>query len=455
MSPFVTMLVAKCSFGFFASERYQRYGFGSGDSDRGLHATSPRERSPTALENSQNLDESMHKNSLSLIAMAFATTLNHASPAQTLQSQEEGVSTPQLATDLNEAIAKIPVTVQPLFGDSRSGEMIVTHFKPPGDGPFPVVIMHHGRAQDNERANPGRWRYTDIVRYWTRRGFAVFVPTRLGYGDMGLEPDPEFTGPCNQKRYDVAAKAASIQSIAAIDFAIKQPWADKNKVIVMGQSMGGFTTVATMERKHPSVIAGINFAGGGGGDPKNRSRDPCSYAQLGSVFASAGKANAGATPMLWLYAENDNYWGASIPRKWHDAYVSAGGKAEFVMFPPIGSEGHSMIGTGRNLWRPVVDKFIAQFGIKAPKSVNAPAASNYAALDDASKLPNVKQDVKDNGYKRFLNTDVPRAFAIGPKGEWNFQSGDDAIKRTLERCAQTAKTECKLYAVDDAVVWVE
>jgi dienelactone hydrolase len=377
----------------------------------------------------------------------------HIADAQTLQSQEEGTQAPQLAVDLFEAVAKVPVTVQPMFGDPRSGEMIVTHFKPPGDGPFPAVIMHHGRAQDNERANPGRWRYIDIARYWTRRGVAVFVPTRLGYGDTGLEPDPEYTGECNRKRYDIAAKVTATQSLAAIEFAIKQPWVDRRKVIVMGQSMGGFTTIATMEAKHPSVIAAINFAGGGGGDPKNRPRDPCGYTQMASAFATAGKANAGATPMLWLYSENDNYWGASIPRKWHEAYTSAGGKAEFVMFPPIGSEGHAMIAAGRYLWRPVVDKFIAKFGIVAPTSVNAPAPSGFAAIDEAEKLPLVRPDVKTEGYRRFLNADVPRAFAIGPKGEWSFQSGDDAIKRTLVRCAEFAKTDCKLYAIDDAVVW--
>jgi hypothetical protein len=108
-----------------------------------------------------------------------------------------------------------------------------------------------------------------------------------------------------------------------------------------------------------------------------------------------------------------------------------------------------------NSWRPVLDKFIARFGIKAPTVEGAPVATTFASLVDSSKLPLVKPDVKENGYRRFLNSDVPRAFAIGPKGEWSFQTGNDAIKRTLDRCAQIAKTACKLYAVDDAVVWVE
>jgi dienelactone hydrolase len=389
-----------------------------------------------------------------IAALAFALVLTSSAHAQ-LAAQEEGGAAPaQLAAELNEAIAKVKVTVQPIFGDPRTGEMIVTHFKPQGAGPFPAVIMQHGRS-GTDRATPGRWRYLNIARYWTRRGFAVFVPTRLGYGDTGLEPDPEETGPCNAKRYEVAAASTSVQARAAVEFAAAQSWVDKSKVILMGQSMGGFATIAAMEQKIPGVIAGINFAGGGGGDPVARRENPCGAFQLGSVFGSAGKANAGTTPMLWLYAENDLYWGASLPKKWHEAYVSAGGKAQIQQFPPIGADGHSMIGTGFALWRPVVDQFIATLGFAAPKTPNAPAATDFAPLTDSGKLPLVKQETKDTGYRRFLNTDLPRAFAIGPKGEWNFQSGEGAMTRALERCAATAKADCKLYAVDDAVVWKE
>jgi dienelactone hydrolase len=366
-------------------------------------------------------------------------------------AQEEAAAPPQLAADLFETVAYVPVAVQVPAGGVRSGEMILTHYKPPGDGPFPVLVALHGRGSD--RAKPGRWRYLDIARHWTRRGFAVFVPTRLGYGDTGLHPDPESTGPCNHKRFEIAAEAAASQALAAIEFAIRQPWVERNRVIVMGQSVGGFATIATLGKNHPSVIAGINFAGGAGGDPKERPGNPCQGDRLGAVYAGAGRANAGATPSLWLYAENDNYWGLSLPRLWHAAYTGAGGKAKFVMFPPLGNEGHALLRNGRQLWRPVVDAFLAQLGIALPSSANAPPATRFAALDDASKLPLVTAEVKENGYRRFLATDLPRAFAIGPSGEWSYVSGANAIKRALERCAGYAKLECKLYAVDDAVVW--
>jgi dienelactone hydrolase len=385
-----------------------------------------------------------------LIAI-LAFGLNSVAIAQSRPAEPSGAAPAQLATEINETIVKVPVTVEPLFGGARTGEMLITHFKPPGNGPFPAVLMHHGRGVD--RANPGRWRYINVAQYWTRRGFAVFIPTRLGYGDTGLEPDPEFTGPCNSKRYDVAAAAVVVQSKAGLDYASQQPWVDKNKMIVMGQSMGGFTTILTMGQKYPGVIAGINFAGGAGGDPILLRGNPCSPFMLGSLFGSAGKFNQGSTPMLWIYSENDLYWGPSLPKKWFDAYTEAGGKAQFTQFPPIGADGHSLINTGFGLWRPIVDQFISSLGFATPKNANAPETSNFADLADTSKVPLVNQETKDVGYKRFLNTDVPRAFAIGPKGEWSFQSGERSIERALERCAGSAKTDCKLYAVDDAVVW--
>jgi dienelactone hydrolase len=380
----------------------------------------------------------------------FAIGISSAALAQPRPSDQSSAPI-QWAVDINETVAKVAVTVPAMFGGPRSGEMLMTYFKPPGDGPFPAVLMHHGRGTD--RANPARWRYLNIAQYWTRRGFAVFVPTRLGYGDTGLEPDPEFTGPCNAKRFDVAAAAVDVQSKAGLEFATQQTWVDKSKIIVMGQSMGGFTTILTMAQKYPGVIAGINFAGGAGGDPILLPANPCSPFVLGSLFASAGKANQGLTPTLWIYAENDLYWGSSLPKKWFDAYLGAGGKAKLIQFPPIGADGHSLINTSFGLWRPVVDSFIAGLGFTAPKNANVPETSNFAELYDASKLPLVNQETKEVSYKRFLNTDLPRAFAIGPKGEWSFQSGDRSIQRALERCAGSAKTDCKLYAVDDTVVW--
>jgi hypothetical protein len=62
------------------------------------------------------------------VGVAYAQT--HAT--QDHPAQEDSASAPGLAAELFETIAKVPVKVQPQFGDPRSGDMIITHFKPPG-----------------------------------------------------------------------------------------------------------------------------------------------------------------------------------------------------------------------------------------------------------------------------------------------------------------------------------
>jgi len=70
------------------------------------------------------------------------------------------------------------------------------------------------------------------------------------------------------------------------------------------------------------------------------------------------------------------------------------------------------------------------------------------------KLPFVK-DSGRKGYETFLSKDQPRAFAIAPTGSWAWaDGGTDPAKRALDTCNRNAKGTCRLYAVDDNVVWI-
>jgi dienelactone hydrolase len=357
---------------------------------------------------------------------------------------------PQLAADLNETVVRWPVTVRLPRGGSRSGDMVISHFRPPGPGPFPIIIMNHGRNGEN-RATPPRLRFLRIARFWVRRGFAVMVPTRLGYGETGIDPDPEASGPCAAKNFQPMLDAGIVQVEGVIAFARTQPWADLGRIVLAGQSVGGFITVAAAGRRLPGVIAAINFAGGAGGNPKERPGQPCGADRIEAAFAAAGRT--AQVPALFFYAENDRFWGASWPKAWHAAFVAAGGRARLVAAPPSGEDGHHFINTGFRLWRREVDRLLGELGFAAPRSADAPAASGFAAIEDAQAVPFVKPEVKDKGYQGFLNADVPRAFAISGNGAWAFASGEEAMARALGRCREFARRECRLYAVDDAVVW--
>ena len=45
------------------------------------------------------------------------------------------------------------------------------------------------------------------------------------------------------------------------------------------------------------------------------------------LAATLGSAHV---PMPWVYTENDQYWGATRPREWVEAFQATGGRAEFL-----------------------------------------------------------------------------------------------------------------------------
>jgi hypothetical protein len=85
-----------------------------------------------------------------------------------------------------------------------------------------------------------------------------------------------------------------------------------------------------------------------------------------------------------------------------------------------------------------------------------PPPSGYAAITDETKLPGIGEAGRAQ-YRRFLAAPSPRAFAIAPFGgawAWNSRPVPDAASRALTQCAERARQQCRLYAVDDIVVWI-
>ena len=89
-----------------------------------------------------------------------------------------------------------------------------------------------------------------------------------------------------------------------------------------------------------------------------------------------------------------------------------------------------------------------------PVDLPAPPASDFAALDAIDKLPLAGEAVR-NAYSAWLAAEAPKAFAIfpGKRGWGSAWGGDRPIARALANCERRVKEPCKLYAVDDKVVW--
>lgn len=364
-----------------------------------------------------------------------------------------GLNDPSPDPQLNEQVVKAPLTFRMPGGAMFSGQFVLTTFRPNGIGPFPAVIVNHGRDIPQRRALQGRNRM--LAHFWLRRGFAVLAPTRIGYGVSGTAPDLEAAnGPCDAKNYAGMAAAITAHIKASIDYAATLPWIDTENLVLVGASVGGFGVIAAAGRRLPGVKAVVNFAGGTGGWVERRPQQPCSPKSVELQIVAAAKQ--GAVPSLWLYSENDRYWGPRVPRDWHAAYIKAGGIAEFHMLPPLGDDGHNILNLGFERWRPLVDRFLVAAGY-APRKLppDAPAPTGFAALEDTPAVSRISQRCREL-YADFLKKDVSRAFAIGANGGCAYYAGQlDAMAKSLARCREVTKNECNLYAVNDAVVWSE
>ena len=351
--------------------------------------------------------------------------------------------------DLREETRPISVTVKDLYSRQETREIPVTIFRPKGDGPFPLVIMNHGRAVTDKRALQGVQRFEHLSRYLVGKGFAVMLPTRVGYAQTYGDFDPEASGECRSLRVEPMAIAASDQVLATLEVAKTLPFIDTKRWLVMGQSVGGLAAVATVGRQPAGLLGPVNFSGGVGGDPERSPGNPCSPQQVASVFGTFAKG--AKVSMLWLYWQNDLYWGAGTPRRWHEAWAGGGGLAEFQSLALVGQDGHSGVSADMDHWVPLVDDYLARLGFSKPGSIARPAPSGFAKVDEVDKLP-ANQSTKDGVYRKFMESKTPRAFAIGPNSAIGWATGDWALGRALGFCARRGEP-CKLYAVDEDVVW--
>ena len=162
-----------------------------------------------------------------------------AAPAFALQ--------PPLNQALNEEIATIPY--------EGAVTLETTIFKPDGPGPFPLVVINHGKDPGNP-ALQARARHFAASREFVRRGYAVVLPMRAGFSKSG--------GSFVDTGCDIAENGR-IQAgyvRAAIDHMKSRPYVDARRIVVVGQSHGGLTTMALGTVPVAGVLGLVNFAGG-------------------------------------------------------------------------------------------------------------------------------------------------------------------------------------------------
>jgi dienelactone hydrolase len=335
-------------------------------------------------------------------------------------------------------------------GGFTEPELELTIFRPPGDGPFPVVVINHGRDSGNAKFQQ-RYRPLLAAREFVRRGYVVAVPMRQGFSKSG---GYEISGGCNVGSNGLE-QARSVRR--ALAWLGQQPWADVSRNVVMGQSHGGFTTLAYGTGPHAGTRLLVNFARG-------LRQEGCTAWQQNLIRAIGGYGETSRLPSLWFYGDNDSYFQPFIWREAHERFVQAGGRAELVAFGTFSGDSHAMFGSvaGLPIWLPRVTAAMDQVGLPTTvlhlltpaKDITPPPPSNFAKVEEIDKVP-LRSERAREGYQAWLRADGPKAFAVHPvKGNWaSAWSGERPYGRALANCERLAQEPCKLYAVDDAIVW--
>ena len=281
---------------------------------------------------------------------------------------------PAATAGIVQEVVEIPVEVKDIRGRNARQSIKVTVVRDDARAQSGFLILNHGRSSDAaKRAGVSAAAFAANARYFVAQGYAVFIPIRVGYGSSG-GPNVENSGPCETKNYVPVYEAGAVQTIKVIEFAKSLPYIDAANGLVAGQSFGGTTAIAIAARNIAGVKGAVNFAGGGGGRPDTHPGQPCSQSRMTELFASFGAASR--TPTVWLYSENDQYWGKDIPREWHKAFTGRGGSGPFVPLPPYKADGHPIFTGNPAAWKPAFEDFLRSCCQAAGASATAaPAAT--------------------------------------------------------------------------------
>ena len=239
--------------------------------------------------------------------------------------------------------------------------------RPVGKGPFPLVVMNHGVSlNQRERGYFPLVEFRDAAMWFAKRGYMVVAPTGSGYGAAALD-DPErglyplfFSkiGTCDNPNFRDAGRAVALIDKWIIEYMNDQKLIVPDNVVVVGQSAGGWAAIALSSENLPGVRAIVAFAAGRGGRVGGKSNNNCAPDKL--VAATGEFGRTARTPMLWIYIENDTFFGPALSRRMHEAYTGAGGNAEYHLLPAFGSDGHFLVSSPDSLplWTPLVGAFL-------------------------------------------------------------------------------------------------
>jgi dienelactone hydrolase len=262
---------------------------------------------------------------------------------------------------VSQAAAQLTAREEIVRIPTSGATIVATVMRPPGEDKRPLAIINHGSPADSaQRPNMDRPRYPSLSSWFVSRGYVVVLPMRRGYGESGGTWAENY-GSCQAPDYFSAGLQGAADIKAAMDYMRSQPYVAADRTIVIGQSAGGWATVALSSLNPTGVPGMVNFAGGRGGHQK-LAGGGIGNCEPNALVKAAGQYGATArVPMIWLYTENDSFFEPKLARRMVDAYDAAGGRATLKALGPYGSDGHTMAANsaGVPMWSGPVAEFLA------------------------------------------------------------------------------------------------
>jgi dienelactone hydrolase len=346
------------------------------------------------------------------------------------------------AQDLVENAFRIPAK------DAGKKGLEAVMVRPKEGGPHPLAVLTHGTPREaSDRAGMSPWQMIPQAREFARRGWTTVIVLRRGYGDSGGGYDEDARACSRRTDYYDAGKESAKDLRESIAYLSKLPEVDASRIISVGISAGGFATVALTAEPPPGLVAAISFAGGRG---SRRPDEVCNPGELIRAFHEFGEKSR--VPMLWVYSENDHFFGPQIANSFFEAFRDAGGKATFIRAAPYRRDGHGLFSMGGiSIWTSMVDDFLESQKLKLrttllalpePPDVSPPAQLAPSGVEE---------------FRKFLTLPPHKAFAVSTEGHLGYAFGrrseKDAEKLAKEHCEESSPKSdpCTLIPVEDQV----